>query len=126
MSVKLQKYESRSPERVQEKEWVAPRVDIYENDEEVLLLADLPGVDKESLKIHLDKDELSLEGTVKEYAGGEALTREFEQVDFRRAFLVPPGIDGEKITADLKNGVLWLHLPKSDALKPKQIEVKAG
>ena len=57
---------------------------------------------------------------------GAALREEFATFDYRRAFIVPAGIDADRVTADLKQGVLWLHLPKSSALKPRQIAVKAG
>jgi len=126
MSDKLEKYQDKTPEQVQERPWMAPRVDIYENDEEVLLLADLPGVDKGSLKINLDKDQLTLEGRAEEMPAGEALGREYQPVDYRRSFIVPTGIDGGKISADLKDGVLGLHLPKAAGLKPRQIVVRAG
>jgi len=126
MSDKLEKYQDKTPEQVQERPWVAPRVDIYENDDEVLLLADVPGVHKDSLKINLDKEQLTLEARLEETPAGEPLGREYQAVDYRRSFIVPPGIDGTKISADLKNGVLSLHLPKSEGLSPRQIEVKAG
>jgi HSP20 family molecular chaperone IbpA len=127
MSDKLDKYEDKAPEQVHERPWVAPRVDIYENEDEVLLLADIPGVSKESLKINLDKEQLTIDGqVVEDDEAGDALGREYRAVDFRRSFIVPAGIDGEKISADLSNGVLSLHLPKSAALKPRQITVTAG
>jgi HSP20 family molecular chaperone IbpA len=126
MSDKLEKYEDKTPERVQQRAWVAPRVDIYENDNEVLLLADVPGVDRDGLTIDLDKDQLTLEGRVEERAPGQALGREFQALDYRRSFIVPSGIDATRIAAELSNGVLSLHLPKSEALKPRQIQVKSG
>jgi HSP20 family protein len=126
MSDKLEKYQDKTPEQVQERPWVAPRVDIYENDDEVLLMADIPGVDKGNLKINLDHEQLTLEARVEETQSGEPLGREFHAVDYRRSFIVPAGIDGGKISADLRSGVLSLHLPKSEGLKPRQIEVRAG
>jgi HSP20 family molecular chaperone IbpA len=126
MSDKLEKFEEKKPEAVTERHWVAPRVDIYENDAELLLLADVPGVNKNNLKIHMDKDQLLIEGQQEEETVGNALAREYQAVDYRRSFLLPAGIDATKISADLKQGVLYLHLPKSEALKPRQIEVKAG
>ncbi len=126
MSEKLQKRETSQPESTADRDWVAPRVDIYENDEEVLLLADLPGVSQDSLSIHLDKDELTLQATARQASTRSPLRGEFAPVAYRRAFLVPAGIDAERVSADLKQGVLWLHLPKSAALKPRQIQVTAG
>lgn len=126
MSDKLEKYEDKTPEQVQERPWIAPRVDIYENSDEVLLLADIPGVDRDSLTINLDKEQLTLEGRVAPVSPDGALGWEYRAVDYRRSFIVPAGINASAISADLKNGVLSLHLPKSDALKPRQIEVKVG
>ena len=126
MSDKLEKYDDKAPEQVQERPWVTPRVDIYENDNELLLLADVPGVAKDGLMINLDKEQLTIEGHLEEASPDEALGREFTSFDYRRSFAVPVGIDAGKISADLKDGVLSLHLPKSEALKPRQIEVKAG
>lgn len=126
MSDKLERYQDKTPEQVQERPWVAPRVDIYENEHELLLLADVPGVDKGNLRINLDKEQLTLEGRVEERQAGEPLGWEFQAVDYRRSFIVPAGIDGGKISADLRDGVLSLHLPKSEGLKPRQITVKAG
>lgn len=126
MSDKLQKREETRPEAAADRRWVAPRVDIYENDDEVLLLADLPGVNKKDLSINLDKDQLTLEATAGSSRGETPLRGEFGRVDYRRAFVLPGGIDADKVTADLKQGVLWLHLPKAAALKPRQITVRAG
>jgi len=122
----LQRHESGQPERVQQRPTVAPRVDIFENEHEVLLIADLPGVDKGDLNINLDKDQLTLIGTRHAEARGTELGSEFRDVDFHRVFVIPAGIDSTKITADLKQGVLYLHLPKSEAVKPRHIAIRAG
>jgi len=126
MSDKLEKYQDKVPEQVQERAWVAPRVDIYEHNDELLVRADLPGVCQDGLKIHLDKDQLTLEARMEEQTPGEALGREYQAADYRRSFIVPTGIDATKIAAELKNGVLSVHLPKEEGLKPRQIAVKAG
>jgi HSP20 family molecular chaperone IbpA len=122
----LQKQETGQPERVQQRPSVAPRVDIFENDQEVLLIADLPGVEPDSLHIHLEQDQLVINASRQEEAPGTALSGEFQNIDFHRAFLVPQGLDSDKISANLKDGVLHLHLPKSEAVRPRQIAVKAG
>jgi HSP20 family protein len=104
-----------------------PACDIYENKEEILLLADLPGVTPDLLKIHLDKGELTIEARRQlDAQSGSAVTSEHSECDFRRRFVVPTGIDAAKISAELKNGVLQLHLPKSESLKPREISVRAG
>jgi HSP20 family protein len=122
----LQRQEPGTPERVQQRPSVTPSVDIYENDSELLLVADLPGVTRDNLKIHLDHEQLSIEGSRHTERAGSPLAEEFRQVDYHRAFVVPQGIDVDKINADLRQGVLYLHLPKSEAIKPRQITVKAG
>lgn len=126
MSEKLQKFEENKPEAVEDRAWVAPLVDVFENNDEVLLVADLPGVTQETLSINLDKDQLSIVGRVHEETVGHPVGREYQTVDYRRTFMLPGGIDPAKIAAELTQGVLHLHLPKSDAIKPRQIEVKAG
>jgi HSP20 family protein len=96
----------------------APPVDIYENKEEILVLADLPGVTAEGLTVNLDKDQLTI--LARRSVGAK------EEVEYRRVFVVPRGIDADKISANLQNGVLRLVLPKPAALKPRQIDVRAG
>jgi HSP20 family molecular chaperone IbpA len=110
MSKDMQKNER---ERVQSRPSATPRVDVFENKDEVLLLADLPGVTQDGLKLHLDEEQLDLEGQTPSF-------------DYRRSFYMPQGTDRERVSAELKNGVLWLHLPKSPAIKPRRIEVKGG
>jgi HSP20 family protein len=106
---------------------VTPACDVYENKEEILVIADLPGVTPERLTIHLDKGELSLEAKREVNAQPSSTAKaEYTDCDFRRRFVVPTGIDAAKISAQLKNGVLELHLPKSEALKPREITVRAG
>lgn len=103
---------------------VAPDVDIYINDDEVLLIADLPGVDKNDLVINLEDNTLTIEGHFDHSFTEPLLRREFESIDYRRVFTLPKGIDTEKAVAEYKLGVLQLHLPKSAAVKPRQIKVE--
>lgn len=117
------KREDNKPEHMGTTPVTTPPVDLYENSEEVLLVADLPGVRSEDLDIQLNKDIL--------YFSGRRILEESEQgeyrsVDYRREFRVGNEIDSAAISAKLKDGVLHLHLPKSEALKPRKIEVTAG
>lgn len=105
---------------------VTPPCDVFESRDEILLLADLPGVVADALRINVDNGELVVEARRVVPAPGTVLGAEFEACEYQRRFAVPPGIDSTKIAAELKNGVLALHLPKSEALKPRQIAVKAG
>src|SRR5258706_12452332 len=101
-------------EKRQETQSVTPAVDVFENADEILIVADVPGVSKEGLAINLDKQRLTLAG---KSARGFA---------YERTFIVPTGIDADKINAKLDLGVLRVSLPKSAAMKPRQIAVKAS
>jgi HSP20 family molecular chaperone IbpA len=114
-------------ERSDQRPAVTPFCDVYENDDEVLVVADMPGVTADALDIKLDKGELSISAR-REVSpkDGTFLGVEYRDCDYRRRFAVPGGIDAGKISAELKDGVLSLHLPKTEALKPRQIAVHAG
>jgi HSP20 family molecular chaperone IbpA len=118
--------QSQTPEVLEQTETVQPLVDIYENDEEILLVADLPGVNADSLRLHVDANELSIEGKRGDEPAGDALGTIHPFFNFRRAFRVPRQVDVNEISAEMKNGVLHLHLPKQAALRPRQITVTSG
>jgi len=103
---------------------VAPPVDVFENADEILLHADMPGVETKDLDIAFDRGELTLSARREDGSQGTALRSEFRPFDYYRRFAVPPGVDAAKIRAELKHGVLQLHLPKSEALKPRQIPIR--
>jgi HSP20 family molecular chaperone IbpA len=106
---------------------VAPACDVYESDDELLVIADVPGVTSDGLNVELDKGELVVAARRDVSVGaGSIIGVEYRDCDFRRRFVVPGGIDANSINAELKDGVLWLHLPKSEARKPRQIAVRAG
>jgi HSP20 family molecular chaperone IbpA len=113
-------------EKTRTLETVLPPVDIYESEEEILLFADMPGVLKEGVKVNIDNGTLSLSGIRKLQAKGAARWEEFGDVEYRRNFSVPQTINVEKVYAELKDGVLKLHLPKSEAAKPRLIQINAA
>lgn len=123
--MKIQQRET-NPENVSERPTASPRVDVYENEKEILLIADLPGVPKDKLNVHVDGENLVLEGQRVDDVKGSLLAAEYRPLDFRRAFNVPPGIDREKIDAELVAGVLKLHLPKEAALQPRRIPIRSS
>jgi HSP20 family molecular chaperone IbpA len=112
-------------ENVKQRLALLPNVDVYENQSEILLLVDLPGVSKESLQIDLDKDQITIEAR-RSAEEQTAYSIEFRPTDFRRRFSMPVGIDREKVDAELRSGVLWLRLPKSEAARPRQIQVRSA
>lgn len=127
MSTKITKREEQKPERVSQRRFVLPRVDLFENDDELLLVADLPGVNKDNLTVEVNEGVLSLEGRRAEPPkNANVVGAEFVGADFSRRFTLPDGVDVEMIAAELENGVLTLRLPKAAALKPRQIPVKSG
>ena len=111
----IERQASTRPEKMEDRGSIAPAVDIFENKDEVLIFADLPGVAKENVAIHLEKSHLTLVGK-----------RSPGELEYKRTFVVPSGIDAEKIDAKLSNGVLRVSLPRSAAAKPRQIAVSAG
>lgn len=112
-------------ERIQQRARVAPLVDVYENADELLLVADLPGAVKESVNVQLEKGRLTIEARRRDEApGAHLLDAEHEPVDYYRVFAVPTGIDPAKIDAKLQAGVLRVRLPKADALRPRRIAVQ--
>lgn len=110
-----------APEKIQQRPAVPPAVDIYENADELLVVADIPGVAQENLSVRLEKGELTFEGRRTDAA--ESGTQADNLPDYRRSFVVPQGVDADRITAELQAGVLRIHLPKSATLKPRQIPI---
>ena len=86
----------------------------------------MPGVLKEDIMINIDNGKLFVSGERKLDAFGAPAWKEFGEVEFRRTFAVPQTIDVEKVRAHLKDGVLELHLAKSETAKPRQIEIRTN
>lgn len=105
---------------------VLPGVNIYDNQDEILLQAEMPGVLKDAITIDLDNGKLTLTGRRQDKTEGTPLYTEFGPVEFIRAFSVPQSINSDKVHAEFRDGVLNLHLPKSEAFKPRSIQVKEG
>lgn len=130
MTTELSKHEQgdvATVERTRKGVTYSPRIDIWENDEELILYADLPGVAPEDLDIRFENRELTLNGKVRpRHEHLSFLDGEYGIGDFYRTFSIGETIDAEKISADLRNGVLALHLPKVEAVKPRRIEVTSS
>ena len=105
-----------------------PAVDIFETQNEITLLADMPGVSGDRVGIDLHDDQLTLTGDVETQGSDKerVLLREYETGRFHRTFTVSDRIDQGKITASMSDGVLRLVLPKAEKAKPRRIEVKTG
>ena len=115
-------------ERAQDTPVFTPRVDIRETEAEVVLMADMPGVDESSVSIDLEGSQLTIHGRfVPKAPDGYSLTyQEYESGDYVRSFTLGDTIDREAIEAVVKHGVLRLALPKAKEAQPRRIAVKAG
>ena len=105
-----------------------PAVDIFETDKEIILLADIPGVEAKNLSIDLRDDTLTFTGMIEpiESPDEEDILIEYEVGTYYRQFTLSEVIDQSRIDAQLNDGVLRLHLPKVEKATPRQITVKAG
>ena len=106
-----------------------PAVDIYERGEDLVFRVEVPGVKKEDLEISVENGVLQLKGQRKreqEYQDENAYRIERSYGTFTRSFSLPTTVDASRVTAQYRDGELEVVLPKSDAAKPKRIEVKAA
>jgi len=108
--------------------WLPP-VDIEENDREYILKAELPGMKKEEVKLTVEGGTLSISGERK--AEKEEKDKKYHRMErsygaFQRSFTLPEGALAEEISAEFKDGVLLVHLPKDETAKPQAIEVKVS
>jgi HSP20 family protein len=106
-------------------EW-APLVDIVEDGQEYLIKAEVPEVTKDNIKVTFENDVLTITGERK--SEKEEKGKKFHRIErtygtFARSFALPEDADGSKVSADFKDGILRVHLPKTEKAKPKSIEV---
>jgi HSP20 family molecular chaperone IbpA len=115
-------------ERTRDVSCFVPRADIYELDDQIVIVADVPGADKDTIEITLEKNILTINATIDpEIPQGYTLqAAEYEMGDFQRSFQLSNEIDREKIDAVVKDGVLRLYLTKAGEAKARKISVKAG
>jgi HSP20 family protein len=111
-----------SEQEIEGTDWV-PAADVYEKDNTYVVALDLPGVDRESLDISIDQDRLSISGSRTIEDGDERRT-ERPRGRFIRRFSLPATIDQQGITADYKDGVLHVTLPKRQARQAQRVEIK--
>lgn len=109
-------------------DWV-PDVDIIESDKEYLIKAELPEIKKEDVKVSVEKGVLTIRGERKKEK--EEKGKKFHRIErsygsFERSFTLPDNADAEKVSAEFKDGILSVHLGKSEKAMPKPIEVKAA
>ena len=113
--------ETREPERT-----LTPPVDIYETEDGLTVVVDLPGVAKGDVDVNVENDLLTISGKASTRTPGEKRYQEYALANYFRQFQLSEKVDREKIQAEIKHGVLKLHLPKAEAAKPKKISVKVA
>jgi len=104
----------------------SPAVDIFETEGEIVVKAELPGMERKDITLNLEKNVLTLKGERR--FDKETKEENYHRVErayggFSRSFSIPATVDDEKIKADYKDGVLKIILPKKEQLKPKQIQI---
>ena len=104
--------------------YIAPPVDIFETDDALTVVADLPGVEKDVVDIRVEDGILTIKGRANYRPRAEMLRQEFSLQGYYRQFKLSDEVDQERISAECKNGVLAITLPKAEKSKPRQIKVK--
>ena len=114
----------RNVQRVEEQAWFSPEVNIFETNDGYVLEGEMSGVNKQGLEITLEGNTLTIVGRRNEAEfGANPVYRESREGDFRRVFELDPAIDASKISAKMEQGILKLHLPKAEKVKPRKIQV---
>lgn len=118
--------EAQVPATREAERYLIPAVDIFESEDGLTLLADMPGVDKDGVDIRVEEGVLTIKGTCAHDLRDANNYREFGLLDYWRQFSLNEEVDSDKISAELKHGVLSLRLPKGEKALPKRIDVKVG
>lgn len=105
-----------------------PDVDIFEQEDTTVILADMPGVAPDDIDVTLERQVLTLTGHVKHHApeGYRQVSSEYREGNYSRVFTLSEAVDQKKIKAEMSNGVLRLELPRAAEAKPRKIKVKAA
>ena len=118
------KREETLPDTREQQRTLSPPVDIFENDDGLVVVADLPGVEKGDLDVRVENSVLTIKAAAKGVMPADPQYREYQLLNFFRQFQLSDAVDQERIKAELKHGVLMLNLPKKEQAKPKQISVQ--
>jgi HSP20 family protein len=118
--------ESSVPETREASRTLTPAVDIFEHEDDLVVVADLPGVEKEHVDVRVEDNILTLKAAAKSSLPGEPSYREYTLLNFFRQFELSDKVDRDQIKAQMKHGVLTISLPKREAEKPKRIAVEVA
>ena len=106
-----------------------PKVNVYEYDEKVAIIAEIPGLDKKDLKVDVEEGILAISGdkhALYNDKGAKVIRRELKQSSFKRQFVLGELLDGDNIKASFKDGLLKVDIPKVEPAQPKKLSVKIG
>ena len=106
-----------------------PKVNVYEYDDKVGVIAEIPGLDKKDLVIEVEDGKLTISGDKHgtfDVKGAKVIRRELKQSSFKRQFELGDLLDGEKVKANFKDGLLSIEIPKIEPQKPQKKVVKIG
>ena len=106
-----------------------PKVNVYEYDDKVGIVAEIPGLSKKQIKVDVEDNILTISGdkhSVWDDAKAKVLRRELKQSSFKRSFTLGELLDGDDISANFKDGVLSIEIPKVEPVKPKKHSIKIG
>jgi HSP20 family molecular chaperone IbpA len=105
---------------------LTPPVDIFEITDALVVVADMPGVDKDAIEVNVENDILTIKSVAKTSDKGDVLYKEYELTQYFRQFQLGESVDQERIRAEMRGGVLTVHLPKAEKAKPKKITVQVS
>ena len=114
---------SKGAESTSDLNYISPEVDVYEAENELVMLLDMPGVSKEEIKVHIDKGVITITGSASIPQEGDFRYLEFRPYHYKRSFELGSEIDQDKIQADYNQGVLTIHLPKQEKVKTREITI---
>jgi HSP20 family protein len=105
-----------------------PTADIFETEEALAVVLEMPGVDRNNIDVNVDNGVLTIEGRIdfNKYEGLQPVYSEYNIGPFRRSFRISSQTDQDKIQAEMHNGVITLTLPKAEQAKPRRIELRTG
>jgi HSP20 family protein len=125
MNIVSQEQQKSGQQSTEQTAYVAPYVDIESTDSGYVLHAEMPGVDRDGIRITVDDGNLVLLGQRQPLsASGELLHRETRQLSYRRVYELDPSIDANKISARIEQGILTVTLPKAESLKSRRITLE--
>ena len=103
-----------------------PKVNVYEYDDKIGIVAEIPGLDKKNVTVEVEEDVLIISGDKHGFDsdGGKCITRELKQSAFTRSFNLGEYLDGTKVSAKFKDGMLSISIPKKEPEQPKKHSVK--